>query len=885
MACAEFRHAVTSRLHAFYHEALRTPTLRLMNIYPVDLDLTRNRTEIPSEVEICELGDLVGVEMGEEVQKARLQAISSASAETLGQIQNRFHPSPKRYFGTDQSPFRITLGDKTQDVDVNRLMQAGWRQLIRLTERVREQDPRFNPGPFRRAVITYPTVAPPAVRQSIRGLIERLNVSDVRTDYDEAVAAAIFYIVREYGGASDIGLESFRARSRVRTPTSCSQNLLVFDIGGGTTDVALIRLQLTEEEVFEPAEDRGAGGRYYKITPSLLCSSGHIQLGGELMSLRVFRLLKSLLADHILSLVQEGRLRCDHLKGMLAAGLDHRFMDEKGRFRPGSILRILDQDNPERDEIAFREALELAEQVLPTRWADRDDESRSARLQAFYTLWGLADRAKIALGGRGTDGSPAPFILKAEEIRELLDQCLPEQDYQCPDANRDLRIRLTVDQIERAIMPVVNEAIKIARGALSKLEGDEKLDWLILSGQSCHLALVDRRLRADFQEPDRAPEAVKFVWNPERVTFVPRYAKLATSIGACFAEYYRRYKYAPRESKHLLRRGVNMLHFDIDNLFSYLPCSFQLTAGTSREPLFSALDELYELEVRSGEEHRGKKRTSWRGRALKSTIHREDYENGPRTFWGDFDAQEMAEELGFGSSWAEKIRAQFEIDHRLNIDVLLCRFADGESAPHYQLTEKEPRLDLQAAIKRLPSPSPSATEITPPQGDAAAAPVSSSSPDSRLLFHTPNQLDWTIGVSDPVTRAMIPLFDRHRELSNRFHLPEPDSRVKAGTISSREIEFFPENNRLEIYGQPQGTADWLRLGEIERPSERPEFHCRYQLSLDENGILRIHPGLVPYWESNDKRVLSEEPGRVFRTELARKLREADHERNPFTGKH
>ena len=79
----EFRREASSQLHAFYHEALRAPTLRLKNIYPVHLDLTRDRTEIPSEIEVRALGDVVGVEMGEEVQKARLQAIGSADADTL----------------------------------------------------------------------------------------------------------------------------------------------------------------------------------------------------------------------------------------------------------------------------------------------------------------------------------------------------------------------------------------------------------------------------------------------------------------------------------------------------------------------------------------------------------------------------------------------------------------------------------------------------------------------------------------------------------------------------------------------------------------------------------------------------------------------------------
>jgi hypothetical protein len=42
------------------------------------------------------------------------------------------------------------------------------------------------------------------------------------------------------------------------------------------------------------------------------------------------------------------------------------------------------------------------------------------------------------------------------------------------------------------------------------------------------------------------------------------------------------------------------------------------------------------------------------------------------------------------------------------------------------------------------------------------------------------------------------------------------------------------------------------------------FNCRHQFSLDETGTLRLHPGLVPYWETLDKHELNEQPGRVYR---------------------
>src|SRR5207244_3995143 len=106
-------------------------------------------------------------------------------------------------------------------------------------------------GRVRRAVVTYPTVAPPSVRREVETLVRELRFPDVVTDYDEAVAAALFYLHREFGGSLDLGPEVFKARSR-RDKNKWFQNVLVLDIGGGSTDLALLQLTLEEVDPFQP---------------------------------------------------------------------------------------------------------------------------------------------------------------------------------------------------------------------------------------------------------------------------------------------------------------------------------------------------------------------------------------------------------------------------------------------------------------------------------------------------------------------------------------------------------------------------------------------------------------------------------------------------------
>ena len=247
---------------------------------------------------------------------------------------------------------------------------------------------------------------------------------------------------------------------------------------------------------------------------------------------------------------------------------------------------------------------------------------------------------------------------------------------------------------------------------------------------------------------------------------------------------------------------------------------------------------------------RGKKRTDWKRRPLQLTVRREDYPNADLLRWVNFSTQALVNELELQeSTWEEAIKVQFEIDHRLNFDVLFCRFDKDEPSPHYRLTEQEPQLDLAAALARLAADS----------GSPDAPPVAPGAGASPFPAAFGRELGWTIGytISDQETEPTI-LFKASTPFVNRLHLP--DNRVKAGIVLPQAtVEKFSANNRLKIYGQRASGAEWKYLGEIERPA-KTTFNCQYQFSLDEEGSLWLHSGLVPYWETLDKHELMEQPG-------------------------
>ncbi|TVP59880.1 MAG: molecular chaperone, partial [Nodularia sp. (in: Bacteria)] len=579
----KFRRAVSKKLYQIYHEVFRVPTLESQNLIPVVLDINRRDTEIPSELEISSLTDLE-LRMGREARDNRKKAIAQGTSVSLKEIISRFHHSPKRYFGQDRT-FPVILDDQEETINVNELIQAAWAHLIELTEDFRQRARRrFSEGDFLTAVVTYPTVAPPLVRKEVKELVEQLGIDDVQTAYDEAVSVAIFFLWREFGGNLNIGIESFKTRCR-QVENKWSQNVLVLDIGGGTTDLALIELTLEDKTpAFAEHEDRGLGGRYYKLTPKLLGSSGHLQLGGELITLRIFRLLKVAIADFLLTAITTGDIESEKLEDLINAELNERFI-EQGKFKSGSLLKCLDKENPDGDA-AYKDALDAADKVLPTRW-----QQAPQRLQTFYTLWDHAEAAKLKLGQKPPADHPLlTFTVSEPQISEILTQSAIKFQVRNPD---NFCVIIDSQQFERAAASTIKEGIGIAKGLMESRLGFQdqnidscnthKVDWLILSGKTCNLDLVQRHI---YQEFSNSPY---FVWNPERITFVLEFTKLATSAGACYAEKLRRLRFDPEESKELLRKGANQLEIDVKNLFYYLPCNFKRkTQSNELLPIFKA---------------------------------------------------------------------------------------------------------------------------------------------------------------------------------------------------------------------------------------------------------------------------------------------------------
>ncbi|MBD2667457.1 hypothetical protein B6N60_01703 [Richelia sinica FACHB-800] len=858
-----FRHAVSKKLYQIYHEVFRVPTLESQNLIPVVLDIDRRETEIPSEMEVSQLLPLK-LRMGREARDNRKKAIAQGTTLSIKEIISRFHHSPKRYFGQDRY-FPVILDGEQQNITVNQLIQAAWSHLIELTQDYRQRARRrFSEGDFLTAVVTYPTVAPPVVRKEVKELVEELGIDDVQTAYDEAVSVAIFFLWREFGGNLNIGIESFKTRCH-QIGNKWSQNVLVLDIGGGTTDLALIELTLEDKTpFFADHEDRGLGGRYYKLTPKLLGSSGHLQLGGELITLRIFRLLKVAICDFLLTAVTVGDIESDKLEDLINSELNERFLED-GQYKSGSLLKCIDKENPEGD-VAFKDALDTTEKILPTRW-----QHAPQRLQTFYTLWDHAEAAKLKLGQKPPVNSPnLTFTLSEQNIGELLAQSGIKFQIR---SSETMSVTLDSQQFERAAIAPIKEAIGIAKGLMeSRLisENHQKVDWLILSGKTCNLELVQKQI---YQEFSQSPY---FVWNPERITFVLEFTKLATSAGACYAEKLRRLRFDPEESKSLLQKGANQLEIDVKNLFYYLPCNFKRkTQSNELLPIFYAGQELYQI---SPWESVAKVRTRWQGIQLTNIIYRQDYEDGDLRLWGSFDGKMLMAKLGMEEGeFLKKIKVQFEIDQTLQFTVLLC-----QGNPHYLIDGKG--IDLASVLSQNAETSDLFADGKLKWNIAVEKP-SQNLNDGDIAI---NVLE-SATVDQPDAYHLVFAVDTEEsKLLQTFHYLQDGITEPGLGLISNALPPFPQSGQHTFYiyqtDPLTNTKKWIRIGALSKPDVHTDYPCKYHVTLDNQGILRMHAGEVPYWIGKNQDSLQQE-GCVYRAELELQPNEVDKERDPFCGIH
>ncbi|MFE7835020.1 hypothetical protein ACFU53_02770 [Streptomyces sp. NPDC057474] len=906
------RGAVAPLLHACFDRAFDELPLDVLRLFPADLDQSGG-TELSSRLEVVETRPELRVRMGEE----RVAVGGAPDAAP------RAYRGLKQYLGRDLPMPELPVRADGTPTTADDLIREGLRYLLDQSDEFITTNPKeFHQGRIDHLVMTYPTIAPPVVRRRLRQLVARgaegvdgLGVTLVDTQFDEAVAAALFFIMRDFGGDFAAGVEAFRARCRQLPGSgrSWQQNVMVIDVGGGTTDLALINLKLKDNTPDPPpGQDPRFTGRLYVLTPKLLGSTGHLQLGGDLMTLRLFRWYKAVFADHLLTRWPDRHER-------VVATLKVPYATD-GQYVPGSLLA--------RDSEAEGYPNDLVDLVVPTRW-DELPPSRAREVeQTFWLLWRLAEDAKIQLGAGAIDHRPPPEVLEALLTRLGVAEAMGEAAAEgvgdasgnaSDDASGDAFgagwvPRLDAALFERLMAPVLDEimdlVVALAENGLQG--GDRELDRIFLSGKSSRMPLIRRALERRL----RREPGVR--WNSAGIAVEEQYGKLATSIGACWGHHVRRFAHHEGNAQGVLGRGRYVLRIEVDNLRYYLPCDFGATfqLGSAATPTYALLkvgDPLSPI----GPGGTWAIRSKWEKQPKSLRVHR-----GTGTGWvewGAFDPDDWISRrephfLLDLEDWAKQVRFQVEVDADLSLHLHLVR---GE--PQYEVRGKpQARVDLDAGVgpdgQWTPLEIVVDTRVAGDRPDKGAVVFTiTEDPRQRQRERERERERETVkererererergdGSAEGDRRRAAPggwfdlLFREAGAAGVRLVRgrmseplpPPPDDGwsfyVRRPTQPERALELVdvvPVPRRAD---DGQDTA--VRKEHRDEGSEHQEG-TEYVATLDENGRLRVHRTPVPYWAADSVAEMWHNEGAVFRVGMNDAAAAHIAERDPFNGRH
>jgi len=673
-------------MHGF-ESVIDSKTLESQRYFVLELDENAGAHPISSTMQIISAPDTEDLNLLMEETKVDMGArvgLLLKSAASGGADIRQFILSIKRYFGRDEVIEVVPAenGGKAIQFPADTLCRLAYRELI--TRAIGDIHRRAENGLFQDAewpcsmVATFPTSYPASLRRSLKEILTDLNIKEIDTRFDEATAAAVYYVWREVGADPVCAMNGLMARCRRDRHGRSYQNILLYDLGGGTTDIALIQLLYEELAIFAPDADRGNGGRYFRITPRLLGTTGHRYIGGDLITLWLFRYVKSKIADCLLQLINSKNIEApmDSQLSQVLLNLPDSLVESDGnpestpKYRVGALMDW--SAHPLQQMRQYNQLNEnIIDVIVPTRFVN--DPSKTSN---FFTLWEMTEELKKTLGTPVASDKNSGLAQEWPEEIEfdsgqlfnfvrnahpwLVDSGAIQQD--------DLRLSITQQELTKiardSIKQSLSLAVSLSKARLLTQDHRDRIDRLILSGQSCNMQCVQVVANEVFRESDGV-----FDYDPANVRFDRDSAKTSVALGACIGRYLESVRIDPfnEKTKQMLRDGYDQVELVIENLFTYLSCRL---AYDSLVAMVTIFDQGHELNLRSYTDRRPVARTSihnLRPVQEKFWIYRIDFEGAEPQYLGLINAEAVASDNNFEDfrKFREEYLVGFEADAEL----------------------------------------------------------------------------------------------------------------------------------------------------------------------------------------------------------------------------
>ncbi|MGW9073251.1 hypothetical protein ACWGQT_27890 [Streptomyces yangpuensis] len=862
----ELRRWLNRRLHAGYAAVIGTPPLERHGIQPVEYpDGTGRRTHAPASA-MLEV-EYPGAVVPEDPKARRFELCGDDTRGLTGIKRAALQLKPEPVAGSDLSADH--LAQHMYLLLVEGAEEATYNGMLGTVSRVPT------------VVVTYPTTILPEVKERLKVLVSRaLGGPMTVMDYDEGLAAGLYFLMRDLTDDLNAGLEALRARCRRvgDAPPTWHRIMLVIDIGGGTTDIALLRLTLVDQTPELTEEQEFVAGRTYRLEPELLGSTGHERLGGDLLTLQVLYWIKARLVDELRSPGREDDDPRDGVDPAVGAGprVERRALAEA----------VAEQAADQLDTIVSDGIRQILSDCLPTDWAGVGDPAeREARYTRFRLLWRLAERKKRELGEAGA----VDAVLKHEDVDAVLRAA--------PHTLGTVSGPITLDagEFRRLMRPVLRRAAKLGadlvRGSFRRIHEENTrrveqgldplpepvLDQVVLSGRTSALEQLQEQVVSALRQ-DESDGRTGLGWHEATELSVEReFAKQATSLGAAWAHSIRnRSGQIDRTHDTGGRTGGSIRMSDLDirlqGLFSSLPCHFGPVGQMGRvNPLLWAGDPFIELDS-SG---RLGVRTGWNPLSRVVELHR-DIGSGDSIQWGVFDLALTARAENFTpleSVWrppggsGRGVNYQIEMDHRMVASILLC------NGPAHLLVAGL-GLELDGLVPGL-SFDPDLPGCSVPGRICVATGVDHNGVRQLAEVFPATEPAGPTGGEGLQAAAAGYLPESFHESADADELPLP-GRVAAIPVPPLEANH---TYTYEFYLE-RDEGDPVFLGRLSAAQQG-----RHHATLDARGRLRVHRGVVPYVPAETLREVQRYPGRVLGRRMDPPVSDFNHHWDPNSGRH
>jgi len=435
-----------------------------------------------------------------------------------------------------------------------------------------------------RLLATYPATLLSESRRELKEMFLQMGFPQVDLAYDESVAPAIFYLDKMCGYFDDYGPEAFKACC-TRIGDAWYHNMLVVDVGAGTTDVSVIQVKLTEAyPINNGSEEYLPGGRNYEITPYLLGASGNPQVAGNFLTLKIFYRLKALLVAYKISC--SDKTTADEQKKTTINAQEQDFVNNL------YASERVDLTLKERDQV--KQALRIVEKYLPTsylRVATGDgalmpveEKVFGERCKRFNVLWELAERLKIAFSEELGKGIKENFNLLRLPLGEHWTEIFGAEV--AVPINETSVLSFKFSDFETLASNVVSKICGIAENLTNESlrvreennpclkDACQGVDSIILSGCSSKLPQMRRAFDDAIKESITQVEK-RFATSRTKILFEDQYAKSATAVGALRGANVKSVSPINVNGALEVVQGFCSRRIDVQNLSFFLPADFK----------------------------------------------------------------------------------------------------------------------------------------------------------------------------------------------------------------------------------------------------------------------------------------------------------------------